>query len=162
MKIEETNIGFCTQHKLTVYSVSSSIAMSKVSMWCARLRANLLGSGQKLMKMVVRLFLFQIHFINGLQNLDFEAMICKKALLADVSVQLSLILYRICDELDAVLCMQVVWKKKCCFLWAREPLRSDDWIVSWWACVYTPCQKWILLFHFTNHGLIFFSSWRLV
>ena len=35
-------------------------------------------------------------------------MICKKALLADVSVQLSLILYRICDELDAVLCMQVV------------------------------------------------------
>ena len=60
------------------------------------------------MKMVVRLFLFQFHFIHGLKNLDFEAMICKKALLADVSVQLSLILYRICDELDAVLCMQVV------------------------------------------------------
>ena len=102
MKIEETNIGFCTQHKLTVYSVSGSIAMSKVSMLCARLRANLLGSGQKPMKMVVRLSLFQFHFTNGLQNLDFEAMICKKALLADVSVQLSLILYRICDELDAV------------------------------------------------------------
>ena len=66
MKIEETNIGFCTQHKLTVYSVSGSIAMSKVSMLCARLRANLLGSGQKPMKMVVRLSLFQFHFTNGL------------------------------------------------------------------------------------------------